>query len=97
MPVYDFWGKLSKVTSVSSEQLRFKVLRQLIKLLLVLPNSNCYVERAFSMVHHIKTIFRSQLSHQTLVNLMSCKINKVIDTDCHEVEISDKWFRTSLK
>ncbi len=75
LPVDEFWGKLSKVRSVSSGQLRFREICQLMKVLLVLPNSNCDVERAFSIVRHIKTEFRSQMSHQTLVNLMSCKIN----------------------
>ncbi|XP_060780520.1 myosin light polypeptide 6-like [Neoarius graeffei] len=39
------------------------------------------------MVRHIKTEFRSQTSHQTRVNLMSCKINKFIDTEYYEVEV----------
>jgi len=55
LPVDEFWGKLSKVRSVSSGQLRFRELCQLMKVLLVLPNSNCDVERAFSIVRHIKT------------------------------------------
>lgn len=79
LPVDEFWGKLSKVRSVSSGQLRFREISQLMKVLLVLPNSNCDVKRAFSIVRHIKTEFRSQMSQQTLVNLMSCKINKFID------------------
>lgn len=95
LPVDEFWGKLSKVKSVSTGQLRFKELCQLMKLLLVLPNSNCDVERAFSMVRHIKTEFRSQLSHKTLANLMSCKINKFIDTDCYEVETSGKMLKSA--
>ncbi len=88
LPVDEFWGKLSKVTSVSTGQLGFRELCQLMKLLLVLPNSNCDMERTFGMVCHIKTEFRSQMSHQTLVNLMSCKINKFVDTDCYEMGAS---------
>ncbi|KAA0723999.1 hypothetical protein E1301_Tti023113 [Triplophysa tibetana] len=94
-PVDEFWGKLSKVRSVSSGQLRFREICQLMKVLLVLPNSNCDVERAFSIVRHIKTEFRSQMSHQTLVNLMSCKINKFIDTECYEVEVSGKLLKSA--
>ena len=95
LPVDEFWGMLSKVKSVRTGQLKFKELCQLMKLLLVLPNSNCDVERAFSIVRHIKTEYRSQLSHTTLVNLMSCKINKLIDTNCYAVETSQKMLKAA--
>ncbi|KAK0134332.1 hypothetical protein N1851_030093 [Merluccius polli] len=95
LAVDEFWGKLSKVTSVSTGQLRFKELCQLMKLLLVLPNSNCDVERAFSIVRHIKTEFRSQMSHQTLVKLMSCKINMFVDTNCYDMDVSGNLLKSA--
>ncbi|KAM7412355.1 hypothetical protein PAMA_022033 [Pampus argenteus] len=95
LAVDEFWGRLSKVKSVNTGQVRFKELCQLMKLLLVLPNSNCDVERAFSLVHHIKTEFRCQMSHQTLVNLMSCKINKFIDIECHDLEVTGKLLKSA--
>ncbi|KAL6477041.1 hypothetical protein MHYP_G00155400 [Metynnis hypsauchen] len=51
LPVEELWGKLSNVRSVSSGQLKFAEPCKLMKLLLVLPNSNCDVERAFSMAN----------------------------------------------
>lgn len=95
LAVDEFWGRLSKVKSVNTGQVRFKELCQLMKLLLVLPNSNCDVERAFSLVRHIKTEFRCQMSHQTLVNLMSCKINKFIDIECHDLEVPGKLLKSA--
>ena len=61
----------------------------------LLPNSNCDVERAFSMVGHIKTEFRSQMSHQTLVNLMSCKINMFVDTNCYDMDVSGNLLKSA--
>jgi len=35
------------------------------------------------------------MSHQTLVNPMSCKINKFIDTECYGVEVSGKLLKSA--
>ncbi|KAM7423434.1 hypothetical protein PAMA_011139 [Pampus argenteus] len=95
LAVDEFWGRLSKVKSVNTGQVRFKELCQLIKLLLVLPNSNRDVERAFSPPHQNRDDVRCQMSHQTLVNLMSCKINKFIDIECHDLEVPGKLLKSA--
>lgn len=67
------------------------------KLLLVIPNSSCDVERAFSVVRHIKTEFRCQLSHDTLVNLLSCKINLFSNSNCYEVQPSKRLLVAAMQ
>ena len=52
------------------------MLSKLATALLTLPNSNADSERAFTVVRKIHTEFRSEMKHDTLCALLSCKFNQ---------------------
>ena len=59
------------------ESLRFSVLSQLAKRLLILPHSNADPERLFSMMRNIVTYHRKRLDSSTIIicDLLSTKVN----------------------
>ena len=84
LPKYDpkedtvdyFWSALGKVKSVTDhESLRFSLLSQLAKRLMILPHSNADPERLFSMVRNIVTDHRRRLDPSTICDLLSAKVN----------------------
>ena len=91
----EFWYKVSGLTNVTTGAPRFPLLAKLMKLLIILPHSNCDVERAFSVMGHIKIQYRASLSHKTLVNLMSCKLNLFSNSNCYSLKVNSAMLRAT--
>ena len=77
--------------------LRFNLLFDVVKYILLLPHSNAEEERIFSMVAKNKTKFRASLSNKmSLPSILSCKVNCFNHTDCFQFQLS-KWLLEKAK
>ena len=90
--VEDYWISLYK-TSVS-----YKKLAKFFINLMLIPNSNAYTERVFSMVKHTKTDLRNLLEVTTVSTMMQIKTyyeeNEILQVDednmfCYNHAIKD--------
>ena len=88
-------GKVKGVTG--DESLRFSMLTQLAKRLLVLPHSNADPERLFSMVRNIVTDHRKRLDPSTISDLLSAKVNNSRPCFDNSHLLSDDDFLQSVK
>ena len=73
-----WWGEVGEMT-LSSGELRFPNVSRLLRTLLLLPYSQAAVERSFSLVRRMDTVFRPSLGNDTIGALLHCCMNKV----CH--------------
>ncbi|KAF9417162.1 hypothetical protein HW555_005673 [Spodoptera exigua] len=72
LPVEEYWNKILKMTDGTGEPM-FPNLKEIIKVLLVLPFSNACVERVFSQLKLIKSDQRNRLNTDTIAALMATK------------------------
>ncbi|KAF9424289.1 hypothetical protein HW555_000428 [Spodoptera exigua] len=72
LPVEEYWNKILKMTDGTGEPM-FPNLKEIIKVLLVLPFSNACVERVFSQLKLIKSDQRNRLNADTIAALMATK------------------------
>ncbi|KAF9408115.1 hypothetical protein HW555_012089 [Spodoptera exigua] len=70
--VEEYWNKILKMTDGTGEPM-FPNLKEIIKVLLVLPFSNACVERVFSQLKLIKSDQRNRLNTDTIAALMATK------------------------
>lgn len=82
-----FWFEVGEMKDVRGNP-RFPLLSKLAKAALCIPNSNADSERVFSMVKKIYTESRDSLANDTLVALLSTKVN--MSGDCYDVQLSDQ-------
>ena len=69
--------------------LRFNLLFEVVKYILLLPHSKAEEERIFSVVAKNKTKFRASLSNKTsLPSILSCKVNCFNHYDCFKFQPS---------
>lgn len=91
----DLWHGLSKLKDVNGK-VKFGLLSEVAKLVLVLPHSNADEERIFSIIRKNKTPFRSNLSLKTtLPNILQCKVNMFSHTKCYEYQPSPKTLQNA--
>ena len=89
-----YWGQLAKIKlPVGADQtLRFPLLSQLVKILLVIPHSNAASERMFSMLRNIDTTHRGDLDQETICALMACKVNST-STCCYDATFDSELLK----
>ena len=76
--------------SVGEKQLLSQVVK-LVRLLLVMPDTNAISERSFSAMYHIKTYLRSTMVQERLNSVMVLHIHKEL-TDSLDLNIICKEF-----
>lgn len=78
------WHRLEHLRDVNGK-LKFGLLANVAKLVLILPHSNADEERVFSMVRKNKTAFCANLSlDTTLPSILHCKVNCFSHIKCYE-------------
>ena len=85
-PVDKFWKKIGDMKKVDGT-LKFFVLSELMKSLLVLPHSSADAERVFSQLTLIKTKQRNRIGNDLLNSLLTVKCNMC--TTCYNFEPSE--------
>lgn len=77
------WSSIGDLKTESGS-LRFGLLFEVVKLLLVLPHSNAEEERIFTHIAKNKTKFRASLSlSNTLSSIVACKTNYFNKSECY--------------
>ena len=78
--------------------LRFNLLFEVVKYILLLPYSNAEEERIFSIVAKNKTKFKASLSVKTTIpSILSCKVNCFNHTECFKFEPSQLLLENAKK
>lgn len=78
--------------------LRFNLVFEVMKYILLLPHSNAEEERIFSMITKNKTKFRASLSNKTtLPSILSSKVNCFSDTNCYKFQPSKTLLESAKK
>ena len=78
------WHRLEHLRDVNGK-LKFGLLANVAKLVLILPHSNADEEQVFSMVRKNKTAFCANLSlDTTLPSILHCKVNCFSHIKCYE-------------
>ena len=90
-----YWGEISEMIDIFTNNLRFPFLSKIAKLCLVIPVANADSERMFSMMNKIVTEFRSELNNNTVSCLMCTKQNR--DSDCYDFVPSKEVLQKAKK
>ena len=79
--IVSYWHQVGKITDHVSGNIRFPLLSQLAKAILVIPHGNADIERMFSQLGLNKTKLRSSLGTETLTALLRLQMN--INEPCY--------------
>ena len=91
--VWNYLGHLQE-----NSGLKFNLLFEVVKYVLVLPHSNAEEERVFSTVAKNKTTFRSNLSNKTTTpSILTCKTNFFNKTPCYKFVPSPALLRNAKR
>ena len=86
------WHHIFTMKVIGSTELKFDKLHEVVKSVLVIPNSNASEERVFSMVSKNKTPFRPSLGLEgTLSSIIGIKLG--IDDPCEKFEPSKQLLK----
>nr|XP_015930873.1 uncharacterized protein LOC107457258 [Parasteatoda tepidariorum] len=89
------WNEISKLTDGSGVK-KFAVLPKLMLLVLLVPHSNAYTERVFSIVRKNQNDFRPNLGTETLSSLLIEKTKALTNKKlCFERKFSDAEIRAA--
>ena len=93
----DIWNHIAKMKD-NSGCFKYNLLSKVIKSILVIPHGNADCERIFSLVRKNKTVFRPNLSVDSLEDLIVEKVNMISSgVKCHQKEFSDKFLHQTKK
>lgn len=83
------WNEISKIVDGSGVK-KFTVLPKLMLLILLIPHSNAYTERVFSIVRKNHNEFRPNLGTETLSSLLTEKTKALTNRKvCYERKFSE--------
>ena len=87
LDVDQFWNEVACLKKVDG-QVRFSILPQFMKCLLVLPHSSASAERVFSQLTLIKTKQRNRIGNELLNSLLTVKCN--IRSPCYDFKPTER-------